>query len=94
MDNKEYPENMNKFSVTATQFTKRFGTYRNKAQLSPVEVTSHDRIAGYFISAEVFEEYERLKALKAKAFYAQELSAELVELIANSKMDPKRINSE
>jgi PHD/YefM family antitoxin component YafN of YafNO toxin-antitoxin module len=49
-------------AVTATEFTRNFGRYRDMAQREPVAVTNHDRVTGYFVSAPDFEEYRRLKA--------------------------------
>ncbi len=48
-------------TVTATEFAKNFGRYREVVQTEAVEVTSHDRVTGYFISR---VEYETLQALK------------------------------
>ncbi len=53
-------------AVTATEFTRNFGRYREMAQREPVAVTNHDRVTGYFVSAPDFEEYRRLKALVPK----------------------------
>ncbi len=50
-------------AVTATEFTRNFGRYREMAQREPVAVTSHDRVTGYFVSAVEFEEFRRAKSL-------------------------------
>ena len=48
--------------VTATEFAKNFGYYRDRALAGKlVKVTSHGRIIGAFLSPERLEEYERLK---------------------------------
>ena len=36
--------------VTATEFAKNFGRYREEAQREPVAITSHGRTSGYFLS--------------------------------------------
>jgi PHD/YefM family antitoxin component YafN of YafNO toxin-antitoxin module len=48
-------------TVTATEFAKNFGRYREVVQAEPVEVTSHDRVTGYFISRKDFETLQRVK---------------------------------
>ena len=47
--------------VTATEFAKNFGKYREIAQREPVAVSSHGRVSGYFISGVEFEEYLRVR---------------------------------
>ena len=47
--------------VPETEFTRDFGSYLAQAQLEPVPVSNQGRIAGYFISPEDYEEFERLR---------------------------------
>lgn len=75
-------------AVTATEFAKNFGRYKEEAQREPVAITSHGRTSGYFLSAHEFEEYQRLKAYRRRVFHVSELPEDIVEAIATAKMDP------
>lgn len=74
-------------SISATEFAKNFGRYRELVQREPVAVTSHERVTGYFVSCSEYEEYLRLKSMMPKAYAVQELSEETIQAIAASKMD-------
>lgn len=75
--------------VPATEFTRNFGQYREIAQREPVAVTSHGRATGYFISAIEFEEMQRLKAYARRSRAVADLTAEEIEQITASRMDPE-----
>lgn len=47
--------------ISATEFARNFGHYREVVQREPVAVTSHNRITGYFVSAAEYEAYLKLK---------------------------------
>lgn len=74
--------------VTATEFARNFGRYKEAAQREPVAITSHGRTSGYFVAAAEFEEYQRLKARARRAYHISELPPEIVEAIAATRMDP------
>ena len=76
-------------NVTASEFSKNFGRYREAAQREPVAVTSHNRITGYFISGPDYEAYLRMKALQPKAYAVSELSEQTIQAIASSTMDAR-----
>jgi PHD/YefM family antitoxin component YafN of YafNO toxin-antitoxin module len=76
-------------NVTASEFSKNFGRYREVAQREPVAVTSHNRITGYFISGADYEAYLRMKDLQAKTFAVSELSETTIQAIAASTMDAR-----
>ena len=48
-------------SVSATEFSKQFGRYRDLVQREPIAVTSHGRVSGYFIAAAEYEHYLQSK---------------------------------
>lgn len=75
--------------VSASEFAKNFGKYREAALREPVAVTSHERISGYFLSAEEFESYAAMKDRMPKAFAIEELSEETIRAIAKAKMDAR-----
>jgi PHD/YefM family antitoxin component YafN of YafNO toxin-antitoxin module len=77
-----------KSAVPASEFTRNFGRYRMEAQKRPVAVSSHGTISGYFIAADDYEEYARMKAMR-RSFATVELSDEKVRAIGKSRMDKR-----
>lgn len=75
-------------SITATEFAKEFGRYKEEAQREPVAITTHGRISGYFVSAREYAELQRLRALERRAYRLNELPREIVEGIAAARMSP------
>lgn len=76
-------------SVKATEFAKNFGHYKQLAQREPVEITSHDRPAGYLISPADYDEYRRLQARRRQVFRISELPGDLIEDILRSEVDAR-----
>jgi prevent-host-death family protein len=62
--------------VSASEFAKNFGRYKEIARREPVEITSHNRPSGYLISEAEFAEFKRLKELQPRAISIYELSSE------------------
>jgi prevent-host-death family protein len=75
-------------AVTATEFAKAFGRYKEEAQRGPIAITSHGRVSGYFISAHEFEELQRLRAFERRVHRINDLPAEIADAIESSKMNP------
>ena len=75
-------------AVTATEFAKGFGRYKEEAQHKPIAITSYGRVSGYFISAREFEELQRLRAFERRAYRIADLPAEIADVIEGSKMNP------
>jgi len=75
-------------AITATEFAKSFGRYKEEAQREPVAITSYGRVSGYFVSAHEYEELQRLRAFERRVFRIKELPAEIADAIKASKMDP------
>ena len=75
-------------AVAASEFARNFGEYKLKAQKGPVPVSSHGKIAGYFIAADEYEDYLRYKS-RRRSFATAELPAEEVEAIAKTRMHPR-----
>jgi PHD/YefM family antitoxin component YafN of YafNO toxin-antitoxin module len=75
--------------VTATEFAKNFGRYREMAQREPVAITSHGRTSGYFISPHEFAELERLRAHERRAYRIEDLPADAFEDVMKSRMDSR-----
>ena len=75
-------------TVTATEFAKNFGRYRDEAQREPVAITSHGRTTGYFVSAQEFGELQRLRAFERRVYGIADLPPPLADAIAEAKMAP------
>jgi hypothetical protein len=80
--------------VAASEFARNFGEYKLKAQKAAVPVSSHGKIAGYFIAADEYEDFLRYKA-RRRSFATAELSAEKVKAIRETRMHPrhKKLNA-
>ena len=74
--------------VPASEFTRNFGRYKMRAQREAVAVSSHGQIAGYFVAAHEYEELLKLKDNR-RSFATADLSAEEVEAITSTRMDPR-----
>lgn len=75
-------------TVSATEFAKNFGRYRDEAQREPVAITSHGRTTGYFVSAQEFAELQRLRAFERRVYGIADLPSSLADAIADAKMAP------
>jgi len=75
-------------TVPASQFTKNFGRYKMLAQREAVAVSSHGRIAGYFVGAHEYEELLKLKGNR-RSFATADLSDDKVRAITSSRMDKR-----
>jgi PHD/YefM family antitoxin component YafN of YafNO toxin-antitoxin module len=75
-------------AITATEFAKNFGRYKEAAQREPIAITSYGRTSGYFVSAQEYAELQRLRALERRAYRLSELPAEIADAIEASKMNP------
>lgn len=75
--------------ATASEVAKNFGRYRDEAQREPVEITSHGRPIGYFLSVHEFNELVRLRALERKAYSLNNLPADIADAIEHATMDTR-----
>ncbi len=73
----------------ASEVARNFGRYREAAQREPVAVTNHDRITAVLVSAQDYEEYQRLKRLATRALYVEEMEPEALAALASAQMDPR-----
>ena len=76
-------------TVAATEFARNFTAMREAAQHAPVAVTAHRRVAGYFLSARDYADYQKLKAWRGEALYVHELGEEDIQALASARMDPR-----
>ncbi|WHA42117.1 hypothetical protein [Agrobacterium larrymoorei] len=72
--------------VAATTFAKEFGKYSDEALVSGgVEVTSHGRPIGAYISLKELENYERLKKKERRAIHVEEMDDEMLSAIMDAE---------
>lgn len=76
-------------AVPATEFCRNFATYQRQVQREPIEVQSHGKTTGYFVSAEEFERVQRILAESRKAYHPSELPAYLRTAVRKARMSPK-----
>ena len=75
--------------VQATAFVREFGKFQDEVREEPIEVVSHNRVTGYFVSPREFEELQQLRATVRRSVVAGQLSQSLVEALRESRMDPQ-----
>jgi len=75
--------------VAATEFCRNFSSYQRKVQREPIEVRSHDKVTGYYVSAEDYERMQRVLAASRRAYHPSELPEPLMEAISNARVDSK-----
>jgi hypothetical protein len=72
--------------VAATTFAKEFGKYSDEAMVSGgVEVTSHGRPIGAYISMKELENYERLKSKERRVIHARDMDDDMLGAILNAE---------
>lgn len=65
--------------VSATEFARGFGRYRDEAiSASVIEVTSHGRVIGGYLSAKELEHYHRLKKKEREVFRVADFDEEML----------------
>ena len=74
-------------AITATEFAKSFGRYKEEAQREPVAITSYGRVSGYFVSAREYEELRRLREFERRVYRLKELPADIAKALKAAKMD-------
>jgi hypothetical protein len=74
--------------VPASEFTRNFGHYKLVAQRKAVAVSSHGRIAGYFVRPDEYEDFMRFKA-RRRSFATADLPEEKIKAIEASRMDAR-----
>jgi prevent-host-death family protein len=72
--------------VTASQFVKHFGEYKEKVQRQPIAITSHGRTSGYFVSQHEYDEYVKLKTQSRQVYGLADLPATTIEALSNAEM--------
>lgn len=77
------------YAITASEFAKNFGKYKEEAQREPIAITSYGRLSGYFLSAHEYKEYERVKKSMREAYKVETMPESLFQEISDSQMSPE-----
>lgn len=72
--------------VTATDFCRNFATYQRSVQLETIEVRSHEKVTGYFVSPETFKRVEQILAASRRRYHPVDLPDHLKEAIRDARM--------
>lgn len=72
--------------IPASDFARRFGQVRETVHKAGIiEVTSHNRVVGAYISPEELEHFNRLKRREVLVLHASEIDDELLAEIENAE---------
>ena len=71
-------------TVSAAEFVRNFGTYQRTVQREPVEVTSHGKLAGVYVSPEDADLLRRIKSGRI-AFTPEEATPDLADAIRDAR---------
>ncbi|MCF6367861.1 type II toxin-antitoxin system Phd/YefM family antitoxin [Rhizobium halophilum] len=72
--------------VTATEFTRSFGKYRDEALSAEViEVTSHGRVIGGYLGAKELAHYQRLKEKEREVIRIADFDEEMLAELGSSE---------
>jgi PHD/YefM family antitoxin component YafN of YafNO toxin-antitoxin module len=74
--------------ISATEFVKNFGRYKELVQRESLAITSHGRKSGYFVPEYEYLEYQRLKANSRRAYHISELPEGTLAALRTVRMDP------
>jgi hypothetical protein len=83
---------MDSVSVPATEFSRNFAKYRDEAiEVKVINVTSHGRVIGGYLSASELARYEEMKRRERKVLIVGELDDETLAAIESAEygMAPK-----
>ncbi|MDH6268968.1 prevent-host-death family protein [Rhizobium sp. SG_E_25_P2] len=70
-------------SVKASEFEREFGSWRDRIQSGPIEITDRGRPSAYLVSAELFDTLWRSFRMRASA---GDLADEDLDLIAKAEV--------
>lgn len=76
-------------AVPATEFCRNFGEYQRRAQREPIQVQSHGKTTGYFVSADEFERFQRILSESRKSYHPSELPQDLLAAVKDARMEPR-----
>ncbi|KAA3519715.1 hypothetical protein G6L63_04645 [Agrobacterium vitis] len=72
--------------VPASAFSRQFGKIREDVyEAGVIEVTSHDRVVGAYISPKELEHFNRLKSQEVRVLHASEIDDDLLSDIESAE---------
>ncbi|BCH53637.1 hypothetical protein GOZ89_04010 [Agrobacterium vitis] len=72
--------------VPASAFSRQFGKIREEVyDVGVIEVTSHDRVVGAYISPRELEHFKRLKSQEVRVLHVSEIDDDLLGEIENAQ---------
>lgn len=72
--------------VSATKFSRSFARYQDEAHtVGVIEVTSHERVIGGYLSATELENYRRLKKKEREVVLFSEFDEEMLSELKNAR---------
>ncbi|MVA73915.1 hypothetical protein GOZ81_22990 [Agrobacterium vitis] len=72
--------------VPASAFSRQFGKIREDVyEAGVIEVTSHDRVVGAYISPKELERFNRLKSQEVRVLHASEIDDDLLSDIESAE---------
>ena len=72
--------------VASTEFCRNFVTYQRQVQREPIEVRSHDKVTGYYVSRETFERIAKVLAASRRPYHPSELPEHLKAAVRDARM--------
>ena len=72
-------------TVTATEFTRNFAPYQRTVQHESIEMRSHEKVTGYFLSPEDYERVVQILAASRRPHHPTELLEHLKVAIRYSQ---------
>jgi PHD/YefM family antitoxin component YafN of YafNO toxin-antitoxin module len=72
--------------TTATEFTRNFAKYQRRVQREPIEIRSHAKVTGYFVSPEDYERVQAILAAARRPYHPSELPDHLKIAIHDARM--------
>jgi prevent-host-death family protein len=76
-------------AIAATDFCRNFGEYQRRVQREPIEVQSHGKTTGYFVSPDDFDRLQRILNASRRAYHPSELPADVMAAIEDASVDVK-----
>lgn len=73
-------------AIRATEFTRNFADMQRSVQREPIEVRSHEKVTGYFVSPETFRRIEQILAASRRRYHPSELPVHLKAAIQDARM--------
>lgn len=75
--------------VAATEFCRNFATYQRQVQREPIQVRSHEKVTGYYVSPEDYQRIEEILSASRRGYHPSELPEHLKAAVRDARMDER-----